>query len=65
MQEGVGAARVCQDLIFAYYPAPEEQASRRQLLLQYCQLDIIAMLMIWRHCLGQASPTGCAWRPFF
>ena len=65
VQEGVGAARVCQDLIFAYYPAPEEQASRRQLLLQYCQLDIIAMLMIWRHCLGQASPTGCAWRPFF
>ena len=56
MQEGVGAARVCQDLIFAYYPAPEEQASRRQLLLQYCALDIAAMVMIWTHWLGRAAP---------
>lgn len=35
---------------------PEEQARRRQLLLQYCQLDTAAMVMIWRHWLGRAAP---------
>jgi hypothetical protein len=49
VREGVGAVRVYQDLIFTTNPAPGEQASRRELLLQYCQLDTAAMVMIWRH----------------
>lgn len=49
VREGVGTVRVYQDLVFAPDPAPEEQASRRQLLLQYCRLDTAAMVMIWRH----------------
>ncbi len=55
VQEGVGAMRVYQDFIFATNPAPDEQANRRQLLLQYCGLDTAAMVMIWRHWLGRAG----------
>jgi hypothetical protein len=59
VREGVGAVRAHQDLVFAHNPAPGAQAGRRQLLLQYCQLDTSAMVMIWRHWLGQdASPAA-------
>jgi hypothetical protein len=44
VREGTGAIRVYQDLLFAPDPAPEEQASRRLLLLQYCRLDTAAMV---------------------
>jgi hypothetical protein len=52
VREGVGAIRVYQDLIFGADQSPQEQANRRQLLLQYCALDTTAMVMIWRHWLG-------------
>ena len=56
VREGTGAIRVYQDLVFAPNPAPREQASRRQLLLQYRRLDTAAMVMVWRHWLGQVAP---------
>jgi hypothetical protein len=55
VREGVGAVRVYQDLIFTTNPAPGEQACRRQLLLQYCQLDTAAMVMVWRHWIEKAA----------
>lgn len=47
--EGTGAIRVYQDLIFRQETDPEFQENRRRLLLQYCQLDTAAMVMIWKH----------------
>ena len=55
VREGVGAVRAYQDMIFTADAAPDEQASRRQLLLQYCQLDTAAMVMIWQHWLGRSA----------
>jgi hypothetical protein len=49
VREGTGAIRVYQDLIFSSDGSPEHHAHRRQLLLQYCELDTAAMVMIWRH----------------
>ena len=58
VREGTGAIRIYQDLIFSSDPSPEYQANRQQLLLQYCELDTAAMVMIWRHWGGQ--PVGAA-----
>jgi hypothetical protein len=54
--EGLGSYGGYQDLLFAPDPAPEEQASRRQLLLQCCRLDTAAMVMVWWHWLGRSAP---------
>ena len=56
VREGTGAVRVYQEMTFGAAQSPGEQASRRQLLLQYCQLDTAAMVMVWRHWLGRAAP---------
>jgi hypothetical protein len=56
VREGTGAVRVYQEMTFGAAQSPGEQASRRQLLLQYCQLDTAAMVMTWRHWLGRAAP---------
>jgi hypothetical protein len=34
---------------------PQFRENRRHLLLQYCQLDTAAMVMIWLHWIGQKS----------
>lgn len=34
---------------------PESWESYRALLLQYCKLDTAAMVIIWRHWMGEAS----------
>jgi hypothetical protein len=47
--DGTGAIRVYQDLIFRREPNPQFRENRRRLLLQYCQLDTAAMVMIWKH----------------
>jgi hypothetical protein len=52
VQEGTGAIRMYQDVIFRQNVDPAEHESRRQLLLQYCELDTAAMVMIWKHWLG-------------
>ncbi|HTO02760.1 MAG TPA: hypothetical protein VL069_03615, partial [Opitutus sp.] len=52
VREGTGAIRIYQDLIFSSDVSPEYHANRQQLLLQYCELDTAAMVMIWRHWAG-------------
>jgi hypothetical protein len=52
VREGTGAIRVYQDLIFTTTTDADRQ-NRRRLLLQYCQLDTAAMVMIWAHWLGR------------
>jgi hypothetical protein len=47
--DGTGAIRIYQDLIFRHEADPQFRENRRRLLLQYCQLDTAAMVMIWRH----------------
>ncbi len=48
VREGSGAVRVYQDLIFTD-TSERDTESRRRLLLQYCELDTAAMVMIWMH----------------
>lgn len=49
VREGTGAIRVYQDLLFSADQSPEVRAAREKLLLQYCELDTAAMVMIWLH----------------
>ena len=51
--DGTGAIRVYQDLIFRQEADPQFCANRQQLLRQYCKLDTAAMLMIWKHWMGE------------
>jgi len=57
VREGTGAIRVYQNMIYGAAQSPEEQTRRRRLLLQYCQLDTAAMIMIWQHWL-LTTPAG-------
>ena len=50
VNEGTGAMRVYQEMLFGLAKGdPLKQESYRKLLLQYCELDTAAMVMIWRH----------------
>jgi len=50
VQEGTGAIRVYQDMMYGVASLnPEGREKYRRLLLQYCELDTAAMVMIWRH----------------
>jgi len=53
--EGTGAIRIYQELIFLQGLTEEFQRNREQLLLQYCELDTAAMVMIWAHWTGHAA----------
>jgi hypothetical protein len=53
--DGTGAIRVYQDLIFRHQTDPQFHENRRRLLLQYCELDTAAMVMIWLHWSVQKS----------
>jgi hypothetical protein len=53
--EGTGAIRIYQELIFLQGLTKEFKRNREQLLLQYCELDTAAMVMIWAHWTGHAS----------
>ena len=50
--DGTGAIRVYQDLMFRHEADPQFRENRRRLLLQYCQLDTAAMVMIWKRWSG-------------
>ena len=52
VMEGTGAIRVYQDLIFRSKVDPQFRANCEQLLKQYCKLDTLAMVMIWKHWIG-------------
>jgi len=48
--EGTGAMRVYQEMIFGLSRnEPGAREKYRKLLLQYCELDTAAMVMIWMH----------------
>lgn len=50
VNEGTGAIRVYQDMMFGLAGRdPEKRAVYRKLLLQYCHLDTAAMVAIWWH----------------
>jgi hypothetical protein len=53
--EGTGAIRIYQELIFLQGLTEECKRNREQLLLQYCELDTAAMVMIWAHWTGHAA----------
>lgn len=59
VMEGTAAIRVYQDLVFGRgaESATASDALRR-LLLQYCELDTAAMVMIWRHWNSAAERAG-------
>ena len=52
VKEGTGAIRIYQELIFLQGLTEEFKSNRKQLLLQYCELDTAAMVMIWAHWTG-------------
>lgn len=50
VREGTGAMRAYEEMLFGVYSRdPEYGAALRDLLLQYCELDTAAMVMIWDH----------------
>lgn len=49
VNEGTGAIRVYQELVFRRDLPEAFRANRQRLLEQYCKLDTAAMLMIWKH----------------
>ena len=51
--DGTGAIRFYQDLIFRQESDPTTRKNRERLLKQYCRLDTAAMVMIWKHWIGQ------------
>jgi len=55
VKEGTGAMRVYQEMMFGTSANdPSIRAQYRKLLLQYCELDTAAMVIIWRHWAGTA-----------
>ena len=54
VKEGTGAMRVYQEMMFGISASdPLAKQQYRKLLLQYCELDTAAMVIIWRHWTGQ------------
>lgn len=50
VKDGTGAMRAYQDLMFgADAENKERRENLKQLLLQYCELDTMAMVIIWRY----------------
>jgi|GEM_PF-150507 len=52
VREGTGAIRVYQELIFCEGIDDQHRKNRETLLKQYCELDTVAMIMIWGHWTG-------------
>jgi hypothetical protein len=55
VDNGTSAIRVYQDLIFRREDDSTIWANRRKILLQYCELDTAAMVMIWKHWITQPA----------
>jgi hypothetical protein len=47
--DGTGAIRIYQDLIFQKETSLEYRGNMETLLKQYCKLDTLAMVIIWKH----------------
>jgi hypothetical protein len=56
VNEGTGAMRVYQEMMFGQSASdPEHRENYRSLLLQYCKLDTAAMVIIWMHWMGEQA----------
>jgi hypothetical protein len=54
VREGTGAMRTYQEMMYGLRSHdPQFRESQRRLLLQYCELDTAAMVMIWMHWTGE------------
>lgn len=54
--EGVGAMRSYQEMLYGVHRDDVAFRTRqRDLLLQYCKLDTLAMVMIWKHWVARTS----------
>jgi hypothetical protein len=61
INEGTGAMRVYQEMMFGRDKSDDILFKNyRRLLLQYCELDTAAMLMVWMHWTSQAPKYGVA-----
>ncbi|MBK8674305.1 MAG: hypothetical protein IPN93_15405 [Bacteroidetes bacterium] len=50
MKEGSGAMRAYQEMLFGKGKTDVDKKERlKQELLNYCQLDTMAMVIIWKH----------------
>ena len=48
--EGTGAMRAYQEMLYGVSRSNHDvKQQRRRLLLQYCELDTAAMVIVWRH----------------
>jgi hypothetical protein len=58
VKDGTGAMRAYQDLMFgADSENKERQEQLKQLLLQYCELDSMAMVIIWKYWMDKCKLT--------
>lgn len=57
VREGVGAMRSYQEMLYGLRRDDSAFKNRqRDLLLQYCKLDTLAMVMIWKYWMSRATP---------
>lgn len=58
VKDGTGAMRVYQDLMFGVDSQNKERRENlKQLLLQYCELDTMAMVIIWKYWMDKCKLT--------
>ncbi len=58
VKDGTGAMRAYHDLMFGEQSASNEKRQQLiQLLLQYCELDTMAMVIIWKYWMDKCSLT--------
>ncbi len=55
IKEGTAAMRAYYQMMFEVNDKPKEQDAVKKMLLQYCELDTMAMLIIWKHWLRLAK----------
>lgn len=58
VKEGTGAMRAYHELMFGVPPENKERREQlKQLLLQYCELDTMAMVIIWKYWMDKCNLT--------
>ena len=58
IQDGTGAMRAYNELMFGALSENKERREQlKQLLLQYCELDSMAMVIIWKYWMDKCKLT--------
>ncbi len=55
VKDGTGAMRAYNEIMFGSANNPERREQLIQLLLQYCELDTIAMVIIWKYWMDKSG----------